>query len=77
MWDKGENIRSGPGFWSARENIGGLRGSGIGNSGAFLVIMPKGINQLGLDERKRVYRISGEILAVERTQKEILSPTRI
>jgi hypothetical protein len=40
-------------------------------SGAFLVIVPKGINQLGLDERKRVYRISGGILAVERAQKEI------
>jgi hypothetical protein len=42
--------------------------SNIGNPDAFLVIVPKGINQLGLDERKRVYRISEEILAVERAQ---------
>ena len=40
----------------------------IGNSGAFLVIVPKGINQLGSDERKRLYRISGENLEVERAQ---------
>jgi hypothetical protein len=40
----------------------------IGNPGAFLVIVPKGINQLGSDERKHLYRISGGILAVERAQ---------
>jgi hypothetical protein len=45
----------------------------MGNPGAFLVILPKGINQLGSDERTRVYRISGGILAVERAQWEILS----
>jgi hypothetical protein len=44
----------------------------MGNPVAFPVILPKGINQLGKDERKRVYRISGEILAVERAQKEVL-----
>jgi hypothetical protein len=27
-------------------------------------------NQLGSDERKRLFRISGEILAVERAQEE-------
>jgi hypothetical protein len=37
----------------------------------FRLSCPKGINPLGLDERKRLYRISGEILAVERAQKEM------
>jgi hypothetical protein len=40
----------------------------MGNPDAFLVIVPKGINQLGADERKRFYRISGGIVEVERAQ---------
>jgi hypothetical protein len=69
---KGKKIRSGFKSCFSRESLVGFLESSIGNSGAFLVIVPKGINQLGSDERKRLYRISGGILAVERAQQEAL-----
>jgi hypothetical protein len=65
--DEGIKICLGLQSCSNRYKVGGLVSS-IGNPDAFLVIVPKGINQLGLDERKRVNRISGGILAVERAR---------
>jgi hypothetical protein len=74
---KGKKIRSGFKSCFTRESSVGFLESSMGNPGGFLVIMPKGINQLGAVGRKRVYRISGGVLAVERAQKEILFTTRI
>ena len=65
-----EGIKTCLGFRScfSRRSLVGLLNGIIGNSATFLVIIPKVTNQLGSDERKRVYRISGGILAVERAQ---------